>query len=309
QRTRSARYQRGDTRSWKLPHARRAVAADEEWQGKIVRCLYRPFDWRYVFWHPAMIDWPRDEMTRHLLHADFKSQPRGGEGERGREGETGSSPPLPRSPSLALIARRQQLPTQPCTFFWIADGLALDGVIRSDNRGSESLFPLYSHDTDDGDQPVSRANFEPRIVTKIAKTVQWSWQPLGSGDLTTNFGPEDLLAYIYALFHSPNYRQRYAEELRSNFPRILPPRSAAQFRTFVNFGRELIDLHLLRTLSPSPSLHLSPSINEFRAGGYLALKKWLQPPHRSPADPQYGQIAAAIARTLEIMDQIDGGMP
>src|SRR5262249_45728329 len=51
QRTRSARYQTGDTRGWKLSEARRIVADDDCWQEKIIRCLYRPFDWRFVFWH------------------------------------------------------------------------------------------------------------------------------------------------------------------------------------------------------------------------------------------------------------------
>src|SRR5262245_59674615 len=71
-RTRSARYQVGDTRGWKLSAARRMVAADQDWQSKIIRCLYRPFDWRFVFWHPAMIDWPRREVTRHLIEGAGK---------------------------------------------------------------------------------------------------------------------------------------------------------------------------------------------------------------------------------------------
>ena len=85
-----------------------------------------------------MIDWPRTEVTRHLIEpisSRFKVQ--------GSTLDSTSEPRTRNSELLCLIARRQQLPTHPCTFFWIADGLALDGVIRSDNRGSESLFPLY----------------------------------------------------------------------------------------------------------------------------------------------------------------------
>jgi hypothetical protein len=207
--------------------------------------------------------------------------------------------------AFTLLARRQQLPTQPCTFFWISDGLALDGVIRSDNRGSESLFPLYRFEKDDADEPHCRANFAPAIVEQFSKRIELEWLPLGRGDLSETFGPEDLLAYIYALFHSPDYRERYADRLRTGFPRVLPPRSIEQFRDWAVLGRELIDLHLLRNLSPSPPLPLSPSALSFRAGGYIALQKWLQPPHRSPADPLYQQIAAAIGRTMQIMRQID----
>ena len=52
-------------------------------------------------------------------------------------------------------------------------------------------------------------------------------RPLGRGDLVATFGPEDLLAYIYALFHSPGYREKYADALRSDFPHILTPSSSS----------------------------------------------------------------------------------
>jgi predicted helicase len=317
-RTRSARYQPGDTRGWKLGEARRIIAADSDWQRHIVRCLYRPFDWRYVFWHPAMIDWPRTEVTKHLV-----ANVADGETERRREGERENSSnslrlSIPPSLRLALIARRQQLPTQPCAFFWVSDGLALDGVIRNDNRGSESLFPLYLFDEPSGAQPRCRANFNPDIIAQFASRLGLVWRPLGRGDLVRTFGPEDLVGYIYALFHSPRYRRRYADQLRTNFPRVLPPADLAHFSRWSMLGRELIDLHLFRAgvnvligipqSASRPESHGGPSLQkaqQFRAGGYVALKKWLQPPHRSAADPQFGQIARAIARTIELMAQLD----
>ena len=289
-RTRSRRYPTGDTRSWKLAEARRAIAADADWQARIVRCLYRPFDWRYVFWHPAMIDWPRTDVTRHLLPAI----------------------PNPKSqiPNLCLLARRQQLPTQPCTYFWVSDGLALDGVIRSDNRGSESLFPLLLHA--DGGRPNFAAEFIADVEQRIGRS------PLA----------EDLFAYIYAIFHSLTYRERYAHELRGDFPRVLLPITAALFGELVAMGKQLIDLHLLRdgvgSLWQQESLHHGklapandsrPPVDGFRVGGYEVLKKWLQPKQRSASDPQYVAIAGAIARTQDCMARIDvaieqtGGFP
>ncbi len=323
QRTRSARYETGDTRSWKLAAARRLVAADADWPGKIVPCLYRPFDWRYVFWHPAMIDWPRTEVTQHLLNGRTGTEA----GQRDGETEGRSDSALRRSftPSLrlALIARRQQLPSQPCTFFWIADGLALDGVIRSDNRGSESLFPLYLRE-----ERGWRANFAPSFVDEAQQSTELTWLPLGRGNLTQTFGPEDLLGYIYALFHAPGYRQSYAAELRRGFPRVLLPPGAEPFAAISRWGRELVDLHLLRGPEECHGRHflnaaechgghslqnaaqggitsIPDEVASFRAGGYVALRKWLQPAQRSAADPDYSRIVAAIAGTLERMRQID----
>jgi len=237
-------------------------------------------------------------VTRHLVD----ERGRDGATERRREGH-GKSPLPSVSPSLGLclLARRQQLPTQPCTFFWISDCLALDGVIRSDNRGSESLFPLYLTADE------HRANFAPAFVEQFAAATQLAWQPLGRGDFHTTFGPEDLLAYIYALFHSPNYRDKYAAELRGGFPRVLVARSVDQFGRMSRFGHELMDLHRLRTATSShvDTADWEAAVHNFHAGGYLALKKWLQPKHRSTHDPEYSCIVAAIARTIEIMTQLD----
>ena len=259
----SARYAGGDTRSWKLSDARRIVAGDADFERHIIRCLYRPFDWRYVFWHPAMIDWPRHEVTRHLVYAECRMR----NAECGIEDKSHSALRTPRS-ALCLIARRQQLPTQPCTFFWISDGLALDGVIRSDNRGSESLFPLYV----DG-----QANFAAGFVDESASATGFAWLTAGRGDSQTSFGPEDALAYIYALFHSPSYRLRDADLLRHDFPRVVKPKNRAQFVLLCRLGHELIALHLLRIPATrgagGPPLCTSPptdAVANVRAGRYFA---------------------------------------
>jgi len=226
-----------------------------------------------------MIDWPRMEVTQHLIQ-NLKSK----------------------IPNLCLIARRQQLPTQPCTFFWISDGLALDGVIRSDNRGSESLFPLYMRSGDSW-----QANFALAFIQQFESATRLAWLPRGHGDLHRTFGPEDLLAYVYALFHAPSYREKYAESLRRGFPRILPPRNRSAFSQLCMLGNELITLHTFRT---SRTLHtFDDSVAKFRVGGHVALRKWLQPKHRSHADPDYSKIAAAIARTQEIMAAIGECFP
>lgn len=295
-RTRSARYQLGDSRGWKLAEARRLVAADDHWPDKIVRCLYRPFDWRYVFWHSAMIDWPRTEVTQHLMEAEC------GIADGLTANDSAFRPP---HSTLCLIARRQQLPTQPCTFFWITDGLALDGVIRSDNRGSESLFPLYLRAKDENGNAILRANFAETFIDQFRAATGLEWVALGSGDRRRTFGPEDVLAYVYAIFHSSLYRTRFAEELRVAFPRVVPPRGVQFFEHMCDCGRELIQLHLLQATYSAATLHLPPPIAAFRAGGYVALRKWLQPPHRSTSDLQYERIVAAIARTIEVMEEID----
>ena len=288
-RTRSAKYPPGDTRSWKLPAARRILAAEDDWQSFIRRCLYRPFDWRYVFWHKAMIDWPRSSVVDRLQIEDCRLQNR----------EQSSA--ICNLKSAILISRRQMLPTQPCSFFWIADTLALDGVIRSDNRGSESLFPLYLKSTRGRSLDVT-TNFATDFLEMAASRLQLTWLTSARGDLTTTFGPEDLLHYIYALFHSPTYRRRYAAELRTDFPRILMPNDSDLFASLVPRGERLVQWHTLRAPAPAFGDVSANQLQDFRAGGHQLLR-----PSRHPAaNPEAHALAPYIAATLHEMSAIDG---
>jgi predicted helicase len=55
---------------------------------------------------------------------------------------------------------------------------------------------------------------------------------------------EDLFYYIYGLLHSEEYRERYADNLMKELPRIPAVKSAADFRVFSEAGRKLAELHV-----------------------------------------------------------------
>ena len=55
---------------------------------------------------------------------------------------------------------------------------------------------------------------------------------------------EDLFYYIYGLLHSPDYRERYKNNLAKALPRIPPVKTAADFLGFSKAGRALGDLHV-----------------------------------------------------------------
>ena len=67
------------------------------------------------------------------------------------------------------------------------------------------------------------------------------------------FTPEDVFNYIYAIFHSPTYRKRYAEFLKIDFPRVPLTSDKKLFRKLCALGAELVGLHLLE----------SPKVNDF----------------------------------------------
>ncbi len=57
-------------------------------------------------------------------------------------------------------------------------------------------------------------------------------------------GKEDIFYYVYGLLHSPDYRERYADNLAKELPRIPRVKSAEDFWAFSKAGRDLADLHL-----------------------------------------------------------------
>lgn len=64
---------------------------------------------------------------------------------------------------------------------------------------------------------------------------------------------EDLFYYVYGLLHSPDYRERYADNLSKELPRIPRVKTAADFWAFSQAGRALADLHLnYETVQPYP---------------------------------------------------------
>jgi len=73
------------------------------------------------------------------------------------------------------------------------------------------------------------------------------------------FGPEDVFNYIYALLHSPTYRQRYAEFLKIDFPRVPLTSDRALFAALVDKGQELVGLHLME----------SPQLNQLITGFHV----------------------------------------
>ena len=151
--------------------------------------------------------------------------------------------------------------------------------------------------------------------------------------------PEDLLAYIYAVFYTPTYRRKYAEFLRIDFPRVPFPQEAAAFWRMAALGHRLVALHLLASPELDPPVvkfhgsgdntiqrprydaakgrvyinaqkyfeGITPEMWNYQIGGYKVLQKYLKDRKgRELRDPRrYIRIATAIARTLEIQEELE----
>lgn len=68
-----------------------------------------------------------------------------------------------------------------------------------------------------------------------------------------NINREDIFYYVYGLLHSPDYRERFADNLGKELPRIPCVKTAIDFWLFSQAGRKLADLHLnYETVDPYP---------------------------------------------------------
>jgi predicted helicase len=63
----------------------------------------------------------------------------------------------------------------------------------------------------------------------------------------TTFAPIDILDYIYAVLHSPTYREKYKEFLKIDFPRVPYPTNLQDFKNLTGLGAQLRQIHLLES--------------------------------------------------------------
>ena len=63
----SSRYQLQSNDGWNLKLKRNHVINDIQWEQKIQKCLYRPFDFRFYYYDPYLLERPRIEVMQHML--------------------------------------------------------------------------------------------------------------------------------------------------------------------------------------------------------------------------------------------------
>jgi predicted helicase len=207
-------------------------------------------------------------------------------------------------------------------------------------RGGNSLFPLYLY-PDPGAARV--ANLAPLFSAEISQRLALDWLPDGSGDLRSTFGPDDIFTYIYAWLYAPSYRERYADFLKIDFPRIPLPANLELFRALCQLGYALSQAHLLERTLPlntdwSGASHPHVTYVQYQAsiymsggrvsinadcsldhvpeaawlctiGGYQVARKWLWDRRgrllSSEELDHYRQIIASLVSTVELMTAID----
>lgn len=195
-------------------------------------------------------------------------------------------------------------------------------------RGGNVNFPLYLH---------NNKNREANINKILLK------------DLENNYGvacsPEEILHYIYSILYSNTYRIKYAEFLKTDFPRVPFTTDYDLFVEMADLGKKLMKLHLMKSeLLSAPIAKFQGQGNniiekpkyieekgrvyinktqyfggieqdvwDYQIGGYQVLYKWLKDRKKRKISldeiKHYCKVATALQKTIEIQEEIDNLYP
>ena len=188
---------------------------------------------------------------------------------------------------------------------------------------SNSIFPMYLYAEDGSRLP----NLNKNIVSQIIGTIGFE------------ASTEEVFDYVYAVLHSPTYREKYKEFLKIDFPRVPYPKDKKQFAALAALGKELRELHLLEspkvqrfiTSYPESGSNVVEKIAykdgqvyinaeqyfggvpeiawNFYIGGYQPAQKWLKDRKNRALTNEniehYQKIIVALVETDRIMKETD----
>jgi len=236
----SSKYAPGDSRGWQLSSARLKIKENNH-SDLIHQISYRPFDERSIYYSPEMVDWGREKYMQHLIKGS----------------------------NIGLVFARQSTDE-----FWTNIQVTksmIDNRYHFSYKGIPLQAPLYLYPDSNDNQsfegtPTRTPNLNMTIVNQIAESLNVQFTPEKESTDNT-FAPIDLLDYIYAVLHSPTYREKYKEFLKIDFPRVPYPKDVETFWQLVKLGGELRQLHLME----SPTLN--NLITQYPIGGSNQVKK------------------------------------
>lgn len=208
-------------------------------EGLVNEISYRPFDNKFIYYDTQLVGRSRERIMQHFI----------------KKNNIGLNWIRPMSSKYEFDIFISKNITDQCS-----------AGNKSAGAGISYLAPLYIYPENTSQQKLLETNtrtpnINPEIVKQIAdglgltftneKETEGKVCFANSKELRPefkqSFAPIDLLDYIYAVLHSPSYREKYKEFLKIDFPRVPYPTDSQTFWQLVALGGELRQIHLLES--------------------------------------------------------------
>lgn len=240
----SQKYKLISTGNWNLTDKRKALGKDKNRSDTFTSLLYRPFDTITYFHHDAVVDRPRNEVMHHMIG----------------------------NQNIGLVTVRQVTAGQ---FNHVTcSSVPIEMKTCSHDRGT-NLFPLYLYPSLEDEKKPKSGLFEkddPFEGKERIENFSPKFQTFVDDKYKHHYSPEEILGYIYAVLHSPTYRQKYLDFLKIDFPRIPFVNQRKTFEALAALGWELIQAHLLKTIPDTLTVDIT-------AGDFTVEKPRYDPQH------------------------------
>ena len=118
--------------------------------------------------------------------------------------------------------------------------------------GKSQCFPLYYYEKNDSQQSDLYTSSQGQYIRHDGIS---DFALNLARELNPKITKEDIFYYIYGFLHNPEYRTRFAADLKKSLPRIFFPATYEEFKKYCEAGRHLAKLHL-----NYESGHLCPSV-------------------------------------------------
>jgi type I restriction-modification system DNA methylase subunit len=197
-----------NTRDWNLNESRKVISRDHDRLSSIIRYSFAPFDTRFLFYHDQIVELPRHEIMDHI-----------------------------NEDNIALLSTRNNV-QRSMGYVFVSDKPS-DVHLLED---STNVYPLYLYFEV---EYLGSFNYErkPNIKAEIFELLKDKY----AAQNTTEITPEAIMGYIYAALHSPTYRQKYKDFLKTDFPRIPFCEDFGVFEQMSALGWQLINAHLMKS--------------------------------------------------------------
>lgn len=309
-----------DGRDWQIQLAIDSIKKSElNKNGVIIQINYRPFDFYWTYYNgeaKGFMAYPRTEVMEHFLN---------------------------NKNNIGLVCDRGTK-LQDISNIFISDKLIDLHLVGSGSY----IFPLYIYDTENVRKILREENEEVGGMFEDIKHFEnkvriENFTPKFRQFINEKYGeikPEEILGYIYAILFHKEYRKKYLDFLKIDFPKIPFVESKDYFLKFAKLGEELYNLHLgnlkiqkevgepmfkdnknknekivkaiynenEKDLFVNESLYfknVDKEVWEYKIGGYQVLDKYLKSHKNENIDYEHFEnVIKILTRSIEIEAEI-----